>query len=89
MGMNLWMNLLKQHDLSNQGAPGGYSNWLKETFNDLSPKEVDMMKSHGMTIQDIWVLRNFLKGNVEIDPSVYPYSDEAAEAAVKRLRHAR
>jgi hypothetical protein len=57
--------------LQNQ-PPGGYMNWLRSAMNGLSPQELQMMKTNGLNINDIYVLRNFLKyGPTNPDVSIY------------------
>jgi hypothetical protein len=57
--------------LQNQ-PPGGYMNWLRSALNGLSPQELQMMKTNGLNINDIYVLRNFLKyGPTNPDVSIY------------------
>lgn len=92
MGRNLWHQMLKTgafpDAIRGRGAPGGYTDWLRNALSTLTPQDYAMMRASGLNIEDIGRLHDFLD-NGNIDPTVYPYSDATANAAVKRMRNAR
>jgi hypothetical protein len=53
--------------------PEGYSKWLYNQINSLTPDEHELMKTHGLNFRDIYILRQFKQGHVPIDPEVPIY----------------
>lgn len=57
--------------LENSDMPRGknaYGKWLGGSFDDLSPEELKLMKSRGLSFRDIAVLREMQRGE-----TLYPY----------------
>jgi hypothetical protein len=48
-----------------------YGKWLGQNFDDITPHELDLMKTHGMSFRDIAVLREMQRGEI-----LYPYGSQ-------------
>jgi hypothetical protein len=54
--------------------PEGYGNWITNQLQNLSPDELHLMKNNGLSLQDVWILRQFKAGHAPpMDPTVPIY----------------
>lgn len=92
MGQNLWHHMLNSNLALTpaSGPPGGYSNWLTDAFNQIDPGETEIMRKHGLSINDILRFDRYSESNgTRINPKVFPYSDDAILDAARRMNRYR